>query len=222
MKKIVLLLLILTLNLPGYARNFGVKSDAELVQYTDSEIALKITKLRDEDEDGTFPVGTVIHGTVTEHKPNRRIYRDEYIKLHLDKATLPSGQVVTLDQKMKIRPRKLFSVHNTGIGVIAVTGGVLGLTVDMLTLGLPIVRGGLAVWDAGCEIYDRPIGASAWKAGGKGFLDGALFPLPQIFLKARKLGMEEGSKLIVYPTKDTKTVYVSVPRKYTKIENHRK
>lgn len=221
MKKVLFLVLALAVTLPSYAHSFRSKSDAEITKYTDKEVIFKITRQRKINEE-SFPVGTLIHGNIVEHKPNRRVYRDESLKLVLDKATLPNGTVVPFEQNLKIRPRKLLNPQMAGIGVIAATGGVLGITISFLTIGMPIVRGGLAVWDAGYEIYDKPIGGSAWKAGTKGFLDGALFPLPQLFLKARKLGMEDGTKVVVYPAKEGKTVYISVPRKNTRIEAHRK
>lgn len=220
MKILLVILSILSLGLPSFAQGFHSRLEAEVRSLTDNEISFKITKQKKNDEE-SFPVGTIIHGLITEHKPNRRVYRDEFYKLQLDSATLPNGTVLKLDQESKIRPRKFLNPQMAGIGAIATTGGVLGITIDFLTLGLPVVRGGLAVWDAAYEIYDRPEGASAWKAGAKGFMDGALFPLPQIFMKARRTGMETGSKLTIYPAKDGKTVYISVPRCNTRIEKHR-
>ncbi len=221
MNKILIFVLAFTLSLPVCAQGFCTKQEGEVTKYTDSDISFKIVKQKKEHGDN-FPLGTLIHGTITAHRPNRRVYRDEYVKVHLDRAVLPNGTQVSLDQEMKIRPRKFLNPQMAGIGVIAATGGVLGITIDFLTLGLPIVRGGLAVWDAGYEIYDRPQGASAWKAGTKGFIDGALFPLPQLVMKARKIGMEEGSKLVIYPADESDdTVYVTVPRRSTRIEKHR-
>lgn len=220
MNKLILLLLLVTLSLPSFAVGFKSKLEAEVTKFTDTDISFKITEQKKINEE-SFPVGTVIHGAITKHRPNRRVYRDEYYKLQLDTATLPNGTVVKLDQGSKIRPRKFLNPQMVGIGAIAATGGVLGITIDMLTLGLPIVRGGLAVWDAGYEVYDTPQGGSKWKSGFKGFMDGALFPLPQIFMKARKTGMETGTKLTIYPAKDGKTVYISVPRRDTRIEKHR-
>lgn len=214
MKKIFLVLFLLATIAPNVSANFfEEKQEATVTKYSDKEIIFKITSGEN--------TGATVSATITEHKPNRRVYRDEYIKAHLNRATLANGTQVTLDQEMKLRPRRFLNPQMIGIGTIATAGGVLGITIDFLTLGLPIVRGGLAVWDAGYEIYDKPEGASTWKAGAKGFMDGALFPFPQLFMRARKLGLDEGVKLVIYSADADETVYVTVPRNSTKIENHR-
>jgi hypothetical protein len=55
----------------------------------------------------------------------------------------------------------------------------------------------------GYEIYDTPKGHSKFKHGAKGFVRGALFPLPDLVMKGQKLPLHEGSTIEIFDDGDS-------------------
>ena len=120
-----------------------------------------------------FPVGTKFYGELVEYRDVRRMSKDEIKKFKLSKATLPSGEVVALNEIIKIRPtNKLVKTRYTGFFLITETAQILGLTIDALTVGLPVGRGGAALWSMGHYLYESREGENKWKIAGEGFFRG--------------------------------------------------
>ncbi len=144
------------------------------------------------EEESAFPKGTVLHGKFTEHREKRRLSRSEIVKVELGSATLPNGSVEKLDQTLKIIPRsKHRNLRWAGNTAFMATGLVLGIAADTVTLGLPIGRGGLAAWTAAMDASETD--GSKLKAGAKGFVKGALQPLPWLISRGLDLNLEPGS-----------------------------
>lgn len=186
------------------AHDFTADLRTEVTSFDQRQIRLKVIEVSDTEDKNSFPQGTVFIGDVTDHKPNRRLMRDEVYYVQLHTAVLANGSQEKIDQELKIKPQKIFSVRNAGTAAIVTAGGVLGITIDFLTIGLPVVRGGKALWEAGWEASEVPEGKSKWKAGTIGFIKGALFPLPEIFLKADPLPIEAGNQIKLYDAKPGK------------------
>jgi len=187
---------------PVFSAEFSVDHFAEIVSVSDTQIVFKISKL-DEPSSSAFPVGTVITGSVSHHSEPKRLMRDEKIKLNLHTAQYPSGQTEAISYRMVLKPRTFINSRQFGNMAFVTAGGVLSLTTDMLTLGLPISRGGRALWEMSYEIYDTPKGHSKFKHGAKGFVRGALFPLPELVMKGQKLPLHEGSTIKIFDDSDS-------------------
>lgn len=188
-----------------FAYDFNGKIKTEIKSLSGAKIGdsiqLVVTDAKVNDELEPYPIGTVFSGTFVEHRGRRRISRNEILKAKITTATLPSGKVEQLNKVIKIVPRhKRQNIQWAGNTALATAGGVLSLTADTVTLGLPISRGGLAVWTAIHEVNEREEGASRWKAAGGGFLKGAFMPVSMLVLKGDPLNLETGS--IVYIGKD--------------------
>lgn len=174
------------------ATPFDERLHLQVLNYDGKTLAMKVTE-----GDDDLPNSTVVYAKVFEHKPNRRFMRSEYIKADLTEAVFPNGTSRKLNRKLKVRTQRFGGKRAIGNGVIGTTALVLGLTIDMLTIGLPVARGGLALWNAGYNIHEKEADESALKEGAKGFVTGALFPLPQIFLKSKRLDLEPGSEVVL-------------------------
>lgn len=177
------------------AADFESRLKLQVLNYDGKKLSLKVTEATD-----NFPASTVLYSTITEHKPNRRLMRSEYIKANITEAVFPNGTKRDLNRQLKIRTKRFGGKRAVGNSVIGTTGLVLGITLDFITIGLPVARGGLALWNAGYNIHEKEADESAFKEGGKGFLSGALFPLPQLVLKSKKLDLATGSEVVFMST----------------------
>lgn len=199
MRKIFLVLVLLFGQLGSLvsAKDFDERLKLQVVQYDGQSLSLKVAEANN-----NFPQSTLLYATVTEHKPNRRLMRSEFIKAKINKAVLPNGTSVALDRNLKIRTKRFGGKRAIGNGVIGTTGLVLGITLDFLAVGLPVGRGGLALWNAGYNIYEKNCDDCAFKEGAKGFVAGALFPIPQLILKSKRLNLEPGSEVVFMSSDD--------------------
>ena len=128
--------------------------------------------------------------------------RSEYIKANITEAVFPNGTKRDLNRQLKIRTKRFGGKRAVGNSVVGTAGLVLGITIDFITVGLPVARGGLGLWNAGYNIHEKDADESAFIEGGKGFLSGVLFPLPQLVLKSKKLDLETGSEVVFMSTDD--------------------
>ena len=191
--KRILLALVLSFNLLAVqARPFDERLHLEVLNYDGKTLSMKVTE-----GDDDLPKSTVLYAKVFEHKPNRRFMRSEYIKADLTEAVFPNGTSKNLNRKLKVRTKRFGGRRAIGNGVIGTTGLVLGITIDFLAVGLPVARGGLALWNAGYNIHEKDEDQSAIKEGAKGFIKGALFPLPQLVLKSKRLNLKPGSEVVL-------------------------
>ncbi len=152
-------------------------------------IDLEVTGSEEED---AFPAGTVLHGKFTEHREKRRISRNEIAKVEITSATLPNGSTEKVSRTLKIIPKsKHRNLRWAGNTAFLITGTTLALAADAVTLGLPIGRGGLAAWTAALDASETD--GSKLKAGAKGFIKGALQPLPWLIMRGSDLNLTQGS-----------------------------
>ncbi len=153
--------------------------------------AIDLDVVSTEEDDG-FPKGTVLHGKFTEHREKRRISRNEIAKVEIASATLPNGSTEKVNRVLKIIPKsKHRNLRWAGNTAFLATGVTLGLAADFLTLGLPIGRGGLGVWNGIMDASETD--GSKLKAGAKGFVKGALQPLPWLIMRGSDLNLTQGS-----------------------------
>ena len=212
MKKLILIPLIIALtglNLsPALAYDFTSDYKSKVISVSDTKIQLEITEAEEAEEGTPFPVGSILHLSIKEKVAKKRPTRDARYMTMLDSVSLPSGEVVSQNREFNLKPRKFLNVRNTGSTLIAAAGLTLTIVIDGLTVGLPVARGGKALWDMGYEIYDTPKSQSKIKNGAKGFVLGALFPIPQLFIRGRSLDIHEGSTIFISETDDAdKPVY---------------
>ncbi|MBT6842226.1 MAG: hypothetical protein HOA17_00325 [Candidatus Melainabacteria bacterium] len=179
------------------AADFNSRLKLQVLNYDGKKLSLKVTETND-----NFPASTVLYSTITEHKPNRRLMRSEYIKANITEAVFPNGTKRDLNRQLKIRTKRFGGKRAVGNSVVGTAGLVLGITIDFITVGLPVARGGLGLWNAGYNIHEKDADESAFIEGGKGFLSGVLFPLPQLVLKSKKLDLETGSEVVFMSTDD--------------------
>lgn len=205
--KFLLVLILVSNSLIASAEPFTAKYHAKVTKYDTQNISLTIADVVDAEPD-SFKPGTVLSGTVTGITPRKRISRDETLIVHLTSAKSISGEELKIDRDLQIRPRRLLSVRNEGSALIGATGLTLGLTIDFLTVGLPVGRGALALWNAGFEAKGARAGRSKTKAAAKGFIWGALFPLPQLLSKGKSLDINDKDlKLTIFKTRSGKTIH---------------
>jgi hypothetical protein len=212
MKKSILTILLVSLLSMNFLRasayDFTSDYKAKVLSVSDTKIQLKITEAEAAEEGTPFPIGSVINLSVKEIFPKKRPIRDAHYATVIDSISLPSGEVMNSNREFNIRPRKFFNVRNSGSALIGAAGLTLTIVIDGLTVGLPVARGGKALWDMGYEIYDTPKSQSKFKNGAKGFVLGALFPIPQLFIRGRSLDIHEGSTIFISETDDPeKPVY---------------
>lgn len=174
-------------------------------------LGLKIYEIQDP-EKSKYEVGTEFIGYVVKHREEKRFMLDEYVIVQVDKIKLPDGSYQDENLKFKVRPRRFYKnprgIGNTAVGATAIT---LGLTIDAFAVGLPISRGGFAVWNCISGIHERPEGTSRWKAGLKGFVAGAFYPLPHLLGKAYKLDqLEPGARVTIDSERKGRSVDATV------------
>lgn len=192
-KKIITLIILLGFSLIP-AQAYELDDTTTTVRWISSHdlggnIDLEVTGSEEED---AYPKGTVLHGKFTEHREKRRISRNEIAKVELSSATLPNGSTEKLNQTLKVIPRsKHRNLRWGGNAAFAATGLALSITLDTFTFGLPIGRGGMALWNGVLDATETD--GSKIKAGAKGFVKGALMPLPWLVLHGHDLDLTQGS-----------------------------
>lgn len=179
---------------------YSFPSDMEttVTKWDGKSLNLKVYDIQDPDK-SQYPVGVEFLGKVVKHRVEKRFMLDEYVIVQVDKVKYPDGSLRDEDLKFKVRPRRFYKnprgIGNTVVGAAAIT---LGLTLDATVVGLPVSRGGFAVWNCVSGIHERAEGASAWKAGAKGFVAGAFYPIPHLLGKAYKLDqLKEGARVTI-------------------------
>ena len=211
MKKLISVVIVSLLSvsfLRASAYDFTSDYKSKVLSVSDTNIQLQITEAEAAEEGTPFPVGSIINLSVKEIFPKKRPIRDAHYATVIDSISLPSGEVISSNREFNIRPRKFYNVRNSGSAVIGATGLTLALVIDGLTIGLPVARGGKALWDMSYEIYDTPKSQSKFKNGAKGFILGAFFPLPQLFIRGRSLDIHKDSTIFISETDDAeKPVY---------------
>jgi hypothetical protein len=198
--KIVLLIFLLASFNSAWAFSFNGKLPTKVIQTDDTNLKFEVTKYPHSNKalrEGSYPIGTVFTAKKVAFVERKRFSRDAKLTVELKEAILPNGHREALNRKLRIRAvNRQEPLEYTGNVLIGVTGLVLGLTIDALTVALPVVRGGSAVWSAGHYIYEAPEGSSKTKAGLDGFMRGAFRPIPWMILKGDKLDIHKGS--IIY------------------------
>ena len=212
MKNLILIALMVSLLSTNFLRaeayDFTSDYKSKVISVNASDIQLQITEAEAAEEGTPFPVGSILNLRVKEMVAKKRPIRDARYMTMLESVSLPNGEVISLNREFNLKPRKFLNVRNTGSVAIGATGLTLGIILDGLTVGLPVVRGGKALWDMGYEIYDTPKSQSKFKNGAKGFILGALFPIPQLFIRGRSLDIHTGSTIFISETDDPeKPVY---------------
>jgi len=186
-----------------FAYDFAGQLDMQVVYLQGHELGQGISfklrehyELEDKTEDSLelFPVGTIFKASFVEHRDARRVSRNEIVKAKIYEADLPNGSSVSMNEVVKIQKayKHRYSLFG-GRYAFAVAGFVLGTTVDLVTLGLPVGRGGMATWYAAHAVHSNP--DTKLSSGAKGFAKGALYPLPQLVLKGKELNISEGDML---------------------------
>ncbi len=193
MKKFyILLLLSIVYSQSVLAYGFDSKFKSTIESYDGRTLKLKVSEAST-----SFPEGAVLVAKELEHNPRKHFLRDEKINFEFYEVILPDGHKEKLQQSFSLRPRSWMSARQAGNAAIVTTGGVLALTIDMLVVGLPVVRGGKAIWEAAWEAKEARHGEKV-KSAAKGFLTGALFPLPELILKGKALDTHEGNIISVH------------------------
>jgi hypothetical protein len=170
-----------------YSENFGIGRKVEFKVYRNE------AKKSD-----AFPVGTLFRGEITEGIPNKRLSQDQKIYVDIYEVQTPNGEVFSVQERLKIRAINTHEIlWYTGNTAFLIAGSVTGLVLDTFVYGIPIGRGGFAVWNASNRAYDAPPAKSSLKAFGIGFLEGALSPLPQICLRGDLVNLHTGSKILI-------------------------
>jgi hypothetical protein len=109
-----------------------------------------------------IPMGTIVHGRVTEAKDRRRLGRDGYVKIEFDYLITPDGREIPVDAKMstKSHPLKSFAkVALTDAGYTLVGGAIGGLlAVKIGGIGLAVASHGYSV--AGGAALGATVGAA--------------------------------------------------------------
>ena len=196
----------------------GYKTKA--TSFAHDAIELEVTEVLNlEDYPGSFPLGTKFYGNLIEHRERRRISRDEIRKFHLKRALLPSGKTEAIDAVIKIRAVKKTEItYWVGNALLSTTGQVLGLTLDFVSIGLPVARGGTAIWGMADQIYESRAGESKFKQGAKGFVKGAFLPIPFFVLKGDPLYIHPGSTIVIHKDKNKEYIHAGLIRKYNDIK----
>lgn len=191
--------------------SFPVDMETRVTKWDGEKLSLKVYDMKRTKKEH-YPIGTEFVGHVIKHREEMRFMIDEYVIVQVDKVVLPDGTVQPEDLKFKVRPRRFYmnprGVGNTVVGATALT---LGIIFDATVVGLPISRGGFAVWNCVSGIHERPEGASRLKAGSKGFIAGAFYPLPHLLRKAYKLDqLEEGARVTIDKERKGRSVDATV------------
>jgi hypothetical protein len=191
--------------------SFPVDMETRVTKWDGKNLNLKVYDMKRTKLDH-YPVGTEFVGHVIKHRPELRFMLDEYVIVQVDKVILPDGSVQPEDLKFKVKPRRFYlnprGVGNTAVGATALT---LGIIFDATVVGLPISRGGFAVWNCLSGIHERPKGASRLKAGSKGFIAGAFYPLPHLLRKAYTLDqLKVGARITIDKERKGRSVDATV------------
>lgn len=211
-------------DLPAKAYDFygGLVTKATAFGYDTVELeVLESKKLEKKPEKyaDAFPVGTKFYGELVEHRGIRRMSKDEIKKFKISQAVLPNGETVELDEIIKIRPtNKLVKTRYGGFFLISETAQILGLTIDALTVGLPVGRGGAALWSMGHYLYESRPGENKWKIGTIGFFRGLFSPLPFMVLKGDPLYIHPGSTILIHKNRDKEYINASLIKRKNDIE----
>lgn len=161
------------------------------------KVEFKVYKNKEKKENA-FPVGTIFRGEIKEGVPNKRLSRDQKIYVNIYEAQLPDGNKFELNERFKIRAINTHEIlWFSGNTAFLTAGFVTGLVLDTFAYGIPIGRGGFAVWNAFNRAYDTPPAKNSTKAFGLGFLEGALSPIPQIYLRGDLVNLHTGSKIVI-------------------------
>ena len=209
MKKIITslaltLLILASSNLPALSYYFATDVETQVLSLDDKNVELVVTRHDDKNETEVFPVGTILKGKFFEYSFRKHFIRDEYIKVHLYQAKLPNGTLVPIDNDIKIRPRVIVNgAHSLQLAGAAL-GTALKITVAVWSVGFPTGRGIKAVTDAAFAVYNTPTEESKWKQGTKGFIKGALFPLPELVMKGEHLPIHDESYIWIQDAKKHK------------------
>ncbi len=119
-------------------------------------------------------------------------------------AKLPDGTLEKIDNNIKVKPRVFLNSLN-GIQLAGdVLSTVLKVTVSVWSAGVPVGRGVKAVSEAAFAVYNTPVKESKWKEGTKGFVKGALFPLPELVLKGEELPIHDESYIWIQDARKEK------------------
>ena len=182
----------------GEVQYYSFPSDMEttVTKWDGDNLNLKVYEIQDPDK-SDYPVGVEFIGHVIKRRSGKRFMMDDYVIVQVDQMKFPDGTFKKEKLKFKVKPRRFLKnprgVGNTVIGATAIT---LGFTLDALVVGLPVSRGGFAVWNCISGIHERAEGASKLKAGAKGFVAGAFYPLPHLLRKAYNLDeLKVGARL---------------------------
>lgn len=175
--------------------SFSTEMETEVVKYDGKEIELKVISVDREDE-AEYGPGSIIYGNIINTREAKRFFRDEKITIHVHAAKV--GQYYKAQNLMlKLKPRGLFAPRFTGNRIISATSLPLSLAIDGVSVGLPVSRGGLAIWGAISEMHERELGESRLKTGSLGFVKGAIYPLDRIFLKGKAMDIKLGDRITI-------------------------
>ena len=210
-------------NLPVAAYDFygGLVTKASAWGFDTIELEVtesKKLKKNPEKYADAYPVGTKFYGQMIEHRDIRRMSKDEIKKFHLYKAVLPNGEEVKVDEIIKVRPpNKLVKTRYGGFFAITETAQILGLTIDALTVGLPVGRGGAALWSMGHYLYESRPGENKWKIGTEGFFRGLFAPIPFMIFRGDKLYIHPDSTILIHKNRGKEYINASLIKKYNDI-----
>lgn len=207
-------------NLEHQKHGFSTRYTAEAKNFAYDQIELEIIEIDDaEKHPEAFPLHTKLYGKLTEHRLPRRISRDEIRKFHLDKALLPNGKTEKIDELIKVRTvRKTETAYWAGNMALLGAAQTLAITIDFVSVGLPVARGGTALWGMGHYMYEAREGESKLKEGAKGFVKGALLPLPFFVLKGDPLYIHPGSKILINKDRDKEYINACLIKKDNNIK----
>lgn len=208
MKKLFILLLIILLNpIPSLAaeqfklkvnQSYSLPCDLHttITKWDGENINLEIYEV--EDDKSPYPIGTEFIGKVLSTKEAKRLSRNESKSIQISSVKLPDGSIHPEDIKIKLQASQILTEEKAGAITILATAIPLALVLDALVVGLPVSRGGLAIWFSTMAVRNTPEGSSKLKAGTIGFAKGAIYPLPLIVAKGKTLdGLAVGSKISI-------------------------
>lgn len=187
--------ILLSNNLNAQAHYFATDVETKVLSLNNDNIQLVVTELDSNKRPSVYPIGTVLKGKFREYNFRRHFLRDEYMKIHFYEAQLPDGSNEKMDNDIKVKPRVFISLQNNLPAIGGITETVLNATVAVWSVGFPVGRGVKALVDGAYGIYNTPSKESKWKQGSKGFIKGALFPLPELFLKGEEVALHDKSYL---------------------------
>jgi hypothetical protein len=208
MKKLFILLLIILLNpIPSLAaeqfklkvnQSYSLPCDLQttVTQWDGQNINFKIFEV--EDDKSPYPIGTEFIGKVISTKEAKRLSRSESKMIQISSVKLPDGSFEPEDIKIKLLPSQFLTEDKAGAIAIGAPALTLTLVIDGLLVGLPVSRGGLAIWFSTMAVRNAAPGTSKLKAGTIGFAKGAIYPIPLLVAKGKTLdGLAVGSKVSI-------------------------